>query len=126
MKTRTANFWKMVRRHLLTAVLVLYAGGAAGEADKPIIAHILADQDAYNGKSVTIYGLVVEVLDGGRAFMLQDVSQMPLEIVTPKGEVVFLGDQVLVKGFFDAGENEPRLRATDMEEAVVLRGGGCC
>jgi len=110
----------------MMVTLLLATGDAFGEADKPIIAHMLADQDAFDGRDLTIYGLVIDVTDGGRAFMLQDVSQMPLKVIPPAGVLILAGDQVLVKGIFEVGKHEPQFNATKIQKTKVLGGGGCC
>jgi hypothetical protein len=97
-----------------------------GEQNKPIIAHMLAALDVYNGQTVTIYGLVIETEQAGRVFMLQDVSQMPLRIIRADGTVTTIGDQLLVKGVFELGPNGPQLSAHMVKETKVLGGGGCC
>lgn len=110
---------------ILLAAL-LFAGPVYGEQDKPIIAHMLAAPQAYNTRTVTIYGLVIETEQDGRMFMLQDVSQMPLKIVRTDGVATAVGDQVLVKGVFESSADGPQLNAIKIEETKVLGGGGCC
>lgn len=119
-------------RSVLYVVLlgVLIAGGLArpvlGEPDKPIIAQLYADAPIYDGREVTIYGLVVETADAGDTFMLQDVSQMPLKVIRQDRFPAFVGDQILVKGIFQANGGEPFIQAGSVIYTKVLGGGGCC
>jgi len=96
------------------------------EADKPIIAQLIADAGGYNGRSVTIYGLVIEVTRGGQEFLLQDVSQMPLKIVRTDSMPMSVHDQVVVEGVFFANRGDPYLKARKITYEQVLGGGGCC
>lgn len=111
---------------LLAAHTCLVAGPSYSEADKPIIAHLLASPSTYKGRIITIYGLVIETEQAGGIFMLQDVSQMPLKIVRADGKGTALYDQVLAKGVFEIGPDGPRFNALNVEKAKVLGGGGCC
>ncbi len=119
-------------RHLaLTIIALTLALGTAppmaeAEADKPIIAQLVAGAGEYDGRSVTIYGLVVETAEGGREFMLQDVSQIPLKIVRTDGMPSAVGDQILVHGVFVANRGDPYLEARKITYTQVLGGGGCC
>lgn len=110
----------------LLAAGLSFANPVRGEVDKPIIAHLLAAQEVYNGRTVTIYGLVIETEQAGRVFLLQDVSQMPLRIVRADGTATAVGDQVLVEGVFESGPNGPQLSAHKIKQTKVLGGGGCC
>ena len=96
------------------------------EPEKPIIAHLYADAAKYDGRQVTIYGLVIEAEKDGRRFTLQDVSQMPLKIIKPEGLPAVVGDQVLIKGVFKANRGDPYLEARQVTYTKVLGGGGCC
>ena len=124
---------KAVKRWACTVMAVtLWLGPAApvaaveDEADKPIIAQLIADAAGYNGRSVTIYGLVIEVTRGGQEFLLQDVSQMPLKIVRTDSMPMSVHDQVLVEGVFFANRGDPYLKARKITYEQVLGGGGCC
>ncbi len=99
---------------------------AAAEADKPIIAYLVADSEAYDGRSVVIYGLVIETIGMGRVFMLQDVSQMPLRIIRTDGLPTMVGDQMLVHGVFMRNRGDPYLEASKITATTVVNGGGCC
>ncbi len=99
---------------------------AAAEADKPIIALLVGDSEAYDGRSVVIYGLVIETVGMGKVFMLQDVSQMPLRIIRTDGLPTMVGDQVLVHGVFMRNGGDPYLEASRITATKVLGGGGCC
>jgi len=95
------------------------------EHDKPIIANVMADAQSFDGKHIVIYGLVIETSHGGKVFLLQDVSQIPLKIVGRDGLVVRVGDQLLVQGVFHNGR-EPYVQAESLTPTKVLGGGGCC
>lgn len=99
---------------------------AAAEENKPIIAHLVGDAEAYDGRSVVIYGLVIETVGMGRVFMLQDVSQIPLRIIRTDGLPTMVGDQVLVHGVFVRNGDDPYLEASKITATTVLGGGGCC
>jgi hypothetical protein len=115
---------------LLAAAAVVFSGaawgGASEERDKPIIAQLMHDAGSYDGAAVTIYGLVIEARDGGRAFLLQDVSQMPLRVHGREGIRVKVGDQLLITGIFHANEGDPYLEGRLFVPTKVLGGGGCC
>jgi hypothetical protein len=114
----------------LVAAAVAFSGGAIGggsqERNKPIIAQLLHDARSYDGATVTVYGLVIEARDGGRAFLLQDVSQVPLRVHGRKGSRVKVGDQLLITGIFHANEGDPYLEGRLLVPTKVLGGGGCC
>ncbi len=99
---------------------------AAAEADKPIISLLFGDAEAYDGRSVVIYGLVIETIGMGKVFMLQDVSQMPLRIIRTDGMPTMVGDQMLVHGVFMRNGSDPYLEASTITATTVLGGGGCC
>ncbi len=93
--------------------------------EHPIIAQLFNKPEAYAGRSVVVYGLVVEsFLDAG--FMLQDVSQRPLKIVGGNSIKASVGDQVIVTGIFHAGPEGPYISARSLIATQVLAGGGCC
>jgi hypothetical protein len=116
----------------MAAVLALAACGAKAtlptslEPEKPIAAHVFAAPADYVGKRIEIYGLVVETRRGGREFLLQDVSQMPLKVVRSDGMPTFPGDQVLVEGTVFLEGGRPTLAASRVRDTRVLGGGGCC
>ena len=98
----------------------------APQADAyPIIAELYSDPGRYAGRSVMIYGLVVES-GPGSTFLLQDVSQHPLKIVGDERMRVAVGDQLLVFGLFHAEAGAPYLSAKALIAAQVVAGGGCC
>ncbi len=99
---------------------------ASAEANKPIISLLVGDAEAYDGRSVVIYGLVIETVGMGKVFMLQDVSQMPLRIIRTDGLPTMVGDQVLVHGVFMRNGDDPYLEASTITATTVLGGGGCC
>lgn len=122
---------KAVRYLALTTIVLTLALGtlpatSEAEADKPIIAQLFAHASEYDGRSVTIYGLVIETNQAGREFLLQDVSQMPLRIVRSDGLRTLEGDQILVQGVFVANHGNPYLKAEKITYTQVLGGGGCC
>lgn len=124
---------KPIRFPVLLAALTVAAAALGGcaepdiiDSDNPIIAHLYADPANYDGRQVTIYGLVVEADRDGRWFMLQDVSQMRLKVVRTDGLPTIVGDQVLIRGPFKANRGNPYLEARQVTYTKVLGGGGCC
>ena len=116
---------------LVGAVVCDFAGRGAASADspppaRPIIAELFSDAEGYHGRRVVVYGLVIATAEAGRAFTLQDVSQMPLRVVVTDGATVWLGDQVLVEGVVALSDGEVFLRSTRIVPTKVLGGGGCC
>ena len=77
---------------------------AAAEADKPIIALLVADSEAYGGRSGVIYGRVIESVGMGRVFMPQDGSRTPLRIIRTERR------RSVLRGFHDTGNEGPRRR----------------
>lgn len=110
------------------AVYLLHSGGivAMATGERPIISQMMWQPTAYDGKRVTIYGLVVEASQDGSRFSIQDVAQMPLSVEGPPGTVTRVGDQLLVQGIFRAGSSQPVLKAEKLTATKVLGGGGCC
>ena len=90
----------------------------------PIIAQLYDSPSQYNGKTVVIYGLVIEASSDG-SFMLQDVSGHPLKIVPGPKIKAAVGDQLIIFGTFNAART-PYVRAKSLIAAKVLAGGGCC
>ena len=115
---------------LTAAAAVAFSGaalaGGSQEQDKPIVAQLMYDARGYDGAVVTIYGLVIEAQDGGRIFLLQDVSQVPLRVHGREGIRVKVGDQLLISGTFHANDGDPYLEARLLVPTKVLGGGGCC
>jgi|TARA_B100000315_G_scaffold117292_1_gene107531 hypothetical protein len=100
---------------------------ARAQDDRPIIAHLYDDPKGYSGRSLTIYGLVIEATKIGNEFILQDVSQMPLRIV--RKDFIFpavVGDQMLLQGVFFANNGDPYFEARKITYTKVVGGGGCC
>jgi hypothetical protein len=122
----------MIRARVVPGLLAVAAACAIGaalagsEADKPIIAELFADAARYDGRAITVYGLVIETAPLGRRFLLQDVSQMPLTVERTDGKLTLVGDQLLIEGEFHANGGAPYLRATAITPTKVLGGGGCC
>jgi hypothetical protein len=100
------------------------ADAPAAEA-YPIIAELYADPARFDGRSVTIYGLVIETFPNS-VFMLQDVSQRPLKIVASEKLKAAVGDQLIVVGSFHSAPGGPHLSARSLIPTQVLAGGGCC
>ena len=94
--------------------------------ERPIIAELFWNAEGFHGRLVVVYGLVIETADAGRAFMLQDVSQMPLRVEITDGTTVWNGEQLLVEGLVVQSDGEPTLKATRIVPTKVLGGGGCC
>ena len=109
-----------------TLGLLLAAGPALGGAapDTPIIAELLTTPERFADRDVAVYGIVVEVSDDGRAFLLQDVSQRPLRVLRRQARAVGVGDQVLVRGRFHVAGTH--LAAASIDAVGVTAGGGCC
>src|SRR5918996_3255842 len=95
-----------LRLALITVAAIAFTGAALGggsqEREKPIIAQLMHDARSYDGAAITIYGLVIEARAGGRTFLLQDVSQVPLRVHGRGGIRVKVGDQLLISGTFHA------------------------
>lgn len=102
------------------------AGTAQGARETPIVAELLSQPERFLGRPVAIYGLAVEVLDGGRRFILQDVSQMPLSVVAPAGDRVVLGSQLMVHGIVRRVNGRLEVAARDLFAVQIVAGGGCC
>jgi hypothetical protein len=107
-------------------VIGLSVSPALSEAEKPIISQLFDNTKGYDGRRITIYGLVIETANSGNEFMLQDVSQMPLKVKRLDRFRVFVGDQIIVQGIFQESKGEPFLQARQIIYAKVLGGGGCC
>jgi hypothetical protein len=93
---------------------------------RPIIAQLYATPGDFSGRSIAIYGVVVESGSRGAEFMLQDVSQHPLKIVGHANLIAAVGDQVMIVGIFHDDPHAPYLAATAVLPTKVLAGGGCC
>jgi hypothetical protein len=91
----------------------------------PIIAELYDNPARYAGRSVMIYGLVIEA-GPGSTFLLQDVSQHPLRVIVGEKVKAAVGDQLLVFGFFHAEGKEPYFSAKALIPTQVVAGGGCC
>jgi hypothetical protein len=92
----------------------------------PIIAELFAQPSAFAGKSITIYGLVIEANRSHTRFMLQDVSQQPLAIVGNERLKAKVGDQLIVTGTVHVIGKEVFVIARALVATRVLGGGGCC
>ncbi len=101
-----------------------WAGGSEVR-DKPIIADLMHDTRSYDGKAITVYGLVIGARKGGREFFIQDVSQMPLRVVGRRDVTAQVGDELLLIGTFHASQGDPFLEARSHLHTKVV-GGGCC
>ena len=118
----------------MTAALLLIGAAAAAHAqllsgpkadDYPIIAELYANPARFVGRTVMVYGLVVD-RSSASIFMLQDVSQHPLKIVGNAKFHTAAGDQIIVVGTFKTADGGPYIVATSIVHAKVLGGGGCC
>jgi hypothetical protein len=122
---------KAIRISALVAALSAASPARAQIADAPpaeaypIIAELYADPARFDGRSVTIYGLVIETFPNS-VFMLQDVSQRPLKIVASEKLKAAVGDQLIVVGSFHSAPGGPHLSARSLIPTQVLAGGGCC
>ncbi len=95
--------------------------------ERPIIAEIFADAEGYEGRRVVVYGVVIDTAAAGARFLLQDVSQMPIEVVVRDGMTgVRPGDELLVEGVMVLSGGKPVLESSRIEPTQVLGGGGCC
>jgi hypothetical protein len=125
----------MKKRHVVIAPFLLAlafvfdvhleAAAIAKPVATPIIAELFASPKAYDGRLVAVYGLVIEEGDRGE-FVVQDVSQMPLSVITKKGRTPAIGDQLLIHGVFRYDREVPYLEARTVVPTKVLGGGGCC
>jgi hypothetical protein len=111
---------------LIAAAQAQQAAGADETVMTPIIAQLYADPEVYAGRSISIYGLVIEATSEGWVFMLQDVSFRPLKIVGGALARAAPGDQVTVVGRLRQDAGEPYLAATLVIPTRVTAGGGCC
>jgi hypothetical protein len=123
---RAAARWRTV----LVSVGVIGAAVLAAAAyfpreperlEKPIIAEIFAEPNRFSGRTIEVYGLVVQS-DAKSEFLLQDVSQRPLRVM---GKAA-VGDQVTVIGKFHAASPAGFLAAEKLLATKVVGGGGCC
>lgn len=101
-------------------------GGTGAVPRTPIIAEILGAPENFVGKRVEIYGLVVAIREEGRKFMLQDVSEMPLLIVSPAGLEAAEGRQLMVSGIVQQTLGGLQVASDNFWPVKVLAGGGCC
>jgi hypothetical protein len=92
----------------------------------PIIAQLVAEPEAFAGKAVTIYGLVIESRASDKEFMVQDVSQHPLKVVGSEKLMAAVGDQLTVVGIFKWDGRSGYIAANLLIPTRVLGGGGCC
>jgi hypothetical protein len=90
----------------------------------PIAAELYGNPSQFSGKSIVIYGLVVETAPNG-TFLLQDVSQHPIKIVATRKFKAKVGDQLMVFGVFKSAR-VPYVHAKSLIATKVLGGGGCC
>jgi hypothetical protein len=123
-----------MKRAAIAALAIVVAVGAAAlalrqpqsEVLTPIVAHLFADPDAFAGKTVSIYGMIVESEARGETFILQDVSQRPLRIVGSPSLTAKVGDQLTVIGTFRVERGSAFVAAQSLIPTRVLGGGGCC
>jgi hypothetical protein len=122
--------WLAVGVAVPVALSLALSGAPAAEPahprPTPIIAELYADPAVFVGKSVMIYGLVVEISPSRTEFFLQDVSQHPLRIVGNKRLTAKIGDQLVVVGRLRIAGQQPYLAADSVTATRVLGGGGCC
>jgi hypothetical protein len=115
---------------LCAALLTVGWDCMAGEDDaglpRPIIAELFAKPDAFAGRRVAVYGLVIASSRSGSEFLLLDVSQRPLKVVAPKNVKASVGDQLTAVGTFQSRANASYLAATSLIPTRVTGGGGCC
>jgi hypothetical protein len=118
-------------RVLVTSALLCTAPTAFAQSAQepkadayPIIAQLYGNPSQFTGKSIVIYGLVIETAPNG-TFMLQDVSQHPIKIVSTRKFKAKVGDQLIVFGIFKS-KRFPYVRAKSLIATKVLGGGGCC
>jgi hypothetical protein len=112
------------------ALAPAWAPARADQSDEsrltPIIAELFAEPAAFAGKSITIYGLVIEANSSRTRFLLQDVSQRPLTIVGNERLKAEVGDQLTVIGTLRVRGKEIYVVARALVATRVLGGGGCC
>jgi hypothetical protein len=123
-------------RWVAAAILLAVLGASTSSAQTndsakarpvtPIIAHLFAEPAAFAGRTVMVYGLVIESEASGTIFLLQDVSLRPLKVVGNDRLRASEGDQVTVIGILETDRDEPYLTANALIPTRVLAGGGCC
>lgn len=92
---------------------------------RPIIAQLYAEPESFMGRSLAIYGLVIEASAGGTVFTLQDVSQRPLKVVGKAALTPAAGDQITIVGTLQSDADGPYLAANLIIPTRVLGGGYC-
>jgi hypothetical protein len=119
-------FLMLVTSAALSKASIVFAQSAyEPKADAyPIVAQLYENPSRYSGKSVVIYGLVIDASPNG-TFLLQDVSQHPIKIVPNRNIKAKVGDQLIVFGKFKSAR-VPYVRAKSLIATKVLGGGGCC
>jgi hypothetical protein len=111
---------------LASTALAQEITGVREKIPAPIIAQLYAEPAVYESRPVSVYGLVIEASSDGTVFMLQDVSQRPLKIVSGPTMKAAAGDQVTIVGTLRRDADGPYLAATLIVPTRVLAGGGCC
>ncbi len=95
-------------------------------AATPIIAELMHRPGDFVGRRVKIYGVVVGTAEGGR-FLLNDVSQMPIQVLPPKGgKPMPVGSQLLVTGIVRMSGSGVMVAGEHLLPVQVVAGGGCC
>jgi hypothetical protein len=123
------------RRHCIGILALAMLGSVTAAAEDravehlapgatPIIAEVFGSPEKFVGRSVAIYGLVIE--SRGERFLLQDVSEMPLVVVSPRDERITAGSQLMVYGKVRRAHGQLELASERVEPVRVLAGGGCC
>lgn len=120
-----------MRRNTLRLLLAFVAVGSIGatafllarpaHVEKPIIAQLFAEPARFAGRTVEVYGLVIQS-DSKSEFLLQDVSQRPIRVIGTAD----VGDQVTVIGRFHSKPPSIFLAAERLSATKVVGGGGCC
>jgi hypothetical protein len=110
---------------VITALPRTNTESESGPVLRPIIAELFARPDTFAGRTIEIYGLVIESRAKSE-FLLQDVSQRPLRIVSNENLAAALGDQLTVVGRFHADAQSIYLKAESLTPTKVTGGGGCC
>lgn len=91
----------------------------------PIVAELYGNPSAFNGRIITIYGLVTESARSSGYFLLQDVSEHPIRI-TAGQPVPPKGDQIQVTGTVHVRQGTIWIEARKIIHVQVVHGGGCC
>lgn len=113
---------------LLFGIMPSFVASATSEnvADPtPIVAELYGNPSAFDGRVITIYGLVTDSARSSGYFLLQDVSEHPIRITVGQ-PVPAKGDQIQVTGTVHVRRGNIWIEARKIIHVQVVHGGGCC